>query len=77
LSEKTKCDYVFSLTTSLAGDHLQGSQDLATGEICFSSSKVMLEFHDNQFGNPDPQGTAQQELEKLLQGSRSFSEFNG
>ncbi len=66
LSKTAKCNYVFSLTTGLASDHLRGSQDLATGEMRFSSSKEMLEFLDKRFGNPDPQGTVQQELEKLV-----------
>ncbi len=43
----------------------------------FPSAKEMLQFLDKGFGIPDPQEMAQQELEKLSQGARSFSDLYG
>jgi hypothetical protein len=54
LSERVNCDQVFLLTSALASDHLRDSQDLATGEMHFSSTREMLEFFNKRYGNPAP-----------------------
>jgi hypothetical protein len=53
LSKTAKCEYVFSLTFGLASNHLWGSQDQTTGKMCFSSAKEMLEFLNEQCGDPN------------------------